>query len=41
MPRLLPMLNGELLSNPVNWLIVGLIVYLWALLARYALGKGL
>jgi hypothetical protein len=34
------MLNTELIGNPVNWLIVGLIVYLWAMLARHALGKG-
>ena len=32
------MLNFELLSNPLNWVAVGLILYFWAWIARATIG---
>ncbi len=32
------MLNFELLSNPLNWITVGIILYFWAWAGRAVLG---
>ncbi len=32
-------INTDLLGNPLNWIVVGLVLYLWAWIARYSLGR--